>query len=248
MSTHSLRITALALALATGAVGAACARSNDGGAKTPPSTAAGTATASAATLAATPARPATAAAGRAPDTVSARADRARIQGDSSAALWMVVVSDFQCPYCRIWHDSTYQALVDEYVKSGKVRMAYVNFPLPSHRNAWPSAETAMCSGVQGKFWAMHDRIFATQERWAGLADPMPFFDSLATSAGVDAARMRACVASHATRPLIQADYDRSAAAGINSTPSFIIGNRVVEGALPTDVFRRAIDAALAAKK
>ena len=105
----------------------------------------------------------------------------------------------------------------------------------------------MCSGVQGKFWEMHDRVFDTQQRWAGMPDAAPFFDSLAASAGVDAKKMRACVDSHATRALIQADYDRSSRAGINSTPSFIIGGQVIAGALPTDTFRRALDAELAKK-
>ena len=224
-----LRVAVLTFTVGGAAYGAACARSGDASAN------------------ATPAGKGAATAPADRDSVSSRADRGRIQGDSAAPVWMVIVSDFQCPYCRLWHDSTYPALVREYVQTGKVRMAYVNFPLPSHRNAWPSAEVAMCSGVQGKFWQMQDKVFATQERWSGLTDPAPFFDSLATAAGVDAARMRACVASRATRALIQADHDRASRAGINSTPNFIIGNQRVEGAQPIEYFRRVLDSALAAK-
>ena len=222
----SLRLTALCVAVAASAYGVACARSNDGSAK---GAAAATGGASSG------------------DSLTMRADRARIQGDSSAPVWIVEVSDFQCPYCRMWHETTYPTLVREYVETGKARLAYVNLPLPSHRNAWPAAEAAMCSGIQGKFWPMHDRIFSTQERWAGMADPTPFFDSLATAAGVDARRMRGCVAARTTQPLIQADFDRSFAAGINSTPNFLIGGQRLEGAQPIEAFRRAIDAELAKK-
>lgn len=230
---RALRALVLVTLLGGGAYGVACARSRDGNAS--------------AAAADTGAKSAPAAATRGTDSVSARADRARIQGDGAARVWIVEVSDFQCPYCRMWHDSTYPSLVREYVATGKARLAYVNFPLPSHRNAWPAAEAAMCSGVQGRFWEMHDRLFSTQGTWAALDDPTAFFDSLATAAGVDAPKMRACVTSHATRPLIQADVDRATAAGINSTPNFIIGDQPIVGAQPIEVFRRAIDTALEKK-
>jgi protein-disulfide isomerase len=174
----------------------------------------------------------------------AAADSARILGSASAPVWMVIVSDFQCPYCKTWHEETYPALRDEYVETGKVRMAYLNFPLSSHRNAWPAAEAAMCAGVQGKFWPMQDAIFQTQEQWSGLPSPEALFDSLATSIGADAAAVRACVNAHTMRPLVQADQQRSEQAGVNSTPSFIIGDNVIAGAYPADRFRAVLDAAL----
>jgi protein-disulfide isomerase len=176
--------------------------------------------------------------------VRARADRARIRGDSAAPVWLVMVSDFQCPYCRMWHDSTYHVLDREYVQTGKVRMAYLNYPLPSHRHAWPAAEASMCAGVQGKFWEMHDLIFDTQAEWTPLASAEAYFDSLATRAGANAAELRKCVRSGTVRALVQADLDRSAASGVSSTPTFIVGDSVIEGAHPAERFRRVLDAAL----
>jgi len=237
----SLRAAALILALGGGTYGTvACARKDAD--RAPDS---GSSVASAA--AATPAGVGVGT-GAVNDSISTRADRSRIQGDDGAKVWMVVVSDFQCPYCRIWHDSTYPALVQEYVKPGKVKIAYVNFPLPMHKNAWPAAEAVMCAGVQGKFWEMQDKVFSTQSRWSGLADAAPVFDSLATSAGLDAKRLRSCVDAHQTKRLIQADYDRSVAAGVNSTPTFIVGDRTVEGAQPIEEFRQVLDSALAKAK
>src|SRR5512146_2649594 len=77
-----------------------------------------------------------------------RADHARIEGSGSAPLWVVEVSDFQCPYCRQWHEETYPAIKREYVDTGKIRLAYINFPISGHRNAWPAAEAAMCAAAQ----------------------------------------------------------------------------------------------------
>src|ERR1700737_4438096 len=62
------------------------------------------------------------------DSVSARADRGRIRGAESAPIWLVEISDFQCPYCKQWHDDSYAALDNEFVKTGKVRLAYLNYP------------------------------------------------------------------------------------------------------------------------
>lgn len=183
------------------------------------------------------------------DSVLERAaDRARVEGSPSATLWVVEVSDFQCPFCREWHDQSYQAIKKEFVDTGKIRLAYVNFPLNIHRNAWPAAEAAMCAAAQNKFWPMHDALFATQPQWESLSDPVPVLDSLARQVGVDSASYRQCTGQHAMRALIQADMERATEAGVNSTPTFFVGKTMIAGAQPTDVFRTAIDSALQGKR
>ena len=186
------------------------------------------------------------AAGTTRDTsLLARADGGRVAGRQDAKVWLIEISDFQCPYCKQWHDSTYQAIRREYVDAGKVRMAYVNLPLSSHRHAWPAAEAAMCAAVQDRFWPVHDGIFDSQDEWKGLADAVPTFAGIAEKAGVDMTAWRRCMDGHQMRDLIASDADRASASGIQSTPSFIIGNQLVAGAYPVDVFRQVLDSALA---
>ena len=181
------------------------------------------------------------------DSVSAAADRGRIRGSADARVWFIEVSDFQCPFCKQWHDASFAALDNEYVKTGKVRMAYLNFPLTSiHPNAQAAAEAAMCASVQDRFWEMHEALFASQQRWEAERDPMSTFDSLAVASGVEPTAWRSCMTSHATARLIEADRDRSRGAGVGSTPTFFIGDRKLEGAYPTDSFRVALDKAIAA--
>ena len=174
-----------------------------------------------------------------------RADHARIEGSASAPVWVIEVSDFQCPFCRQFHDETYGALKRAYVDSGKVRLAYVNFPLSMHRNAYAASEAAMCAAAQDKFWPMHDALFTTQKQWEGLPAPQQMFDSLANAQGVDMSSFKRCVAGHLTKPLIDADIDRATKQGVESTPTFLIGNMMVTGAQPLANFRHAIDSALA---
>jgi len=178
-----------------------------------------------------------------PDSNITRADLARIQGSPTAPVWVIEVSDFQCPYCKQWHDQTYPALRDELVRTGKVRLAYVNFPLSIHAHAFPAAEAAMCAGAQDKFWQMHDALFASQARWENIGTPGTVFDSLAQSTGVDMKRWRQCVSAGTMRPLIEADHDRASRAGASATPSFMIGDKLLTGAQPLAALQQAIDSA-----
>ena len=180
------------------------------------------------------------------DSFSQKIDQARIEGNPSAKVWMVMASDFQCPYCKQFHDQSFAALKHDYVDNGKVRIAFLNFPLEMHPNAFPAAQVAMCAGAQGKFWPMHDSLYTAQARWAPRPNPRPVFDSLATSIGIDTTAMAKCIASHLPDAMIQADIDRAEHAGVQSTPTIIIGDKLIAGARPTEQFRQALDAALAA--
>ena len=176
----------------------------------------------------------------------ARADRGRIRGRTDA-VWIVVISDYQCPFCKRWHDETAPLIERDYIRTGKAQIAYLNFPISaSHANAQAAHELAMCAAEQDRFWAISDALFKTQAEWKGLRNPRAYFDSLATARGADAARLQRCLSSGEMRELIAADLDRAQRIGVGSTPTFLIGGRPVIGAQPYDAFRRAIDAALAA--
>jgi protein-disulfide isomerase len=187
-------------------------------------------------------------AAHAPDTLTARIDAARIQGNPNAPVWVVEVSDFQCPFCKTWHDSVYGALRREFVRPGQIRLAYINYPLPNHPNATPAAEAAMCAGAQNKFWEMHDGLFETQNVWGPMPNAAAVFDSVARAKGVDVAAMRRCIESGATRALILADAERAQESGVQGTPTFIVGGDVMmRGMQPIEAFREAIGRKLAAR-
>jgi protein-disulfide isomerase len=175
----------------------------------------------------------------------ARADSGRILGAPGAKVWMLIVSDFQCPYCKMWHDQSWAAIKRDYVDAGKVRVAYLHFPLDQHEQALPTAEASMCAAAQGKFWEYGEALFAAQAQWAKPGDQSRVYDSLATATGADAGRFRSCMQSHVMRAVVQADQDRMRTAGVQSTPSFYVANTPISGAQPLEVFRRALDAALA---
>lgn len=193
------------------------------------------------------AAPAQAAAGPADsarDALIARADLGRIKGSESAQVWLVVISDFECPFCKRWHDETAPRIDQAYVQTGKARVAYLNFPLNTHPNAQPAHEFAMCAAEQGGFWKATDRIFETQTLWKRRRDAAAYFDSLGVALALDMPRLRACVRDGALRELITADYQRSVRIGVGSTPTFLVGNQALIGAQPYEAFAAALDAAL----
>jgi protein-disulfide isomerase len=183
------------------------------------------------------------------DSVLSIADQSRMKGDPNAPVWMIVVSDFECPFCKLWHDETYPSIVSRYVDPGHVRIAYVHLPGDNHPHARSAAEASMCAGLQGRFWEYHDAIFASFAEWQPQPPGTGFFvDDLPGRAGVDPGALRQCIASGLMRPVVLADRQRSLAAGLNSTPNFVIDNTtVIRGAQPLATFERALDAALATR-
>jgi len=166
---------------------------------------------------------------------------ARTKGSATAPVTIYEMSDFQCPWCGRFARETMPTLEREYVATGKVRIIFVNFPLPMHPNAAPAAELAMCAAKQEKFWPMHDLLFRTQDRWEGLREPGVFFLGLGDSIGADRDQLTACVRSAATRDLVRADAEGSARSGARSTPTFWIEGGLMAGAQPIEVFRTVLD-------
>lgn len=176
-----------------------------------------------------------------------RADLARIKGDTSAPVWLVIVSDFQCPWCKRWHEDTGPQVLANYVEPGRVRIAYVHFPLTSiHPNAVAAAEASMCAAAQDRFWDFHDSLFATQDEWGSTRQPEPVFNRIAAGVGLDVAEYERCLQDDVMLPLIAADQQRFRGAGASSTPTFFIGGRMLEGAVPFESLAPILDSALAA--
>jgi protein-disulfide isomerase len=188
------------------------------------------------------------------DTLRAIADRDRIEGSPQAPLWLIIASDFQCPYCAQWNRQSQDSIRQAYVESGQLRTAYVNFPLEQHRHARVAAAAALCAGAQQRFWPMHDAIFAAQERWSALLEATMLFDSLATAQGVDIAAWRSCMSEGVMDPVVRADRERAAETGVQSTPTFLLlpsnpaagPGQMIRGAVPLPELKRVIDSMLTA--
>lgn len=180
------------------------------------------------------------------DSTLARADRGRAKGAENAPVTIIEVSDFQCPYCRQWVEESYAKLDSAYVRPGKVRFIFIHYPIPSHRQAYAASEATLCAAAQGRFWPMHDSLFATQRQWNGQADAAQRFAAVAAKLDLDVAAWRECVDKDRVAPLIVNDVMQATGAGVQGTPTFIMnGGKVLSGAVPFAEMAREIDALLA---
>ncbi|HYW30435.1 MAG TPA: DsbA family protein [Gemmatimonas sp.] len=173
-----------------------------------------------------------------------RADIGRLSGRDSAPIWVVVISDFQCPYCKMWHDTTYTSLVRDYVNTGKVRLAYLNLPLGQHPHARAEAGASLCAGVQGKFWPYADGLFHQQDAVARMGSVDGLLDSLGRAQSLEMTEFARCRKSNAIRNLIDSDIRQAEGSGARSTPTILVGNFIIQGVTPYKDFRKAVDTAL----
>ncbi|HEX5271053.1 MAG TPA: thioredoxin domain-containing protein, partial [Gemmataceae bacterium] len=159
------------------------------------------------------------------------------RGPANAALTMIVFSDFQCPFCKRV-EPTLAELQKHYGK--KLRIVWKNYPLPFHPNAAPAAEAAMAADAQGKFWAMHDKLFANSD-----ALDRANLERYAGELGLDLVRFKADLDAERYKTRIESDTREGIDVGVNGTPAVFINGRKIAGAYPLETFRAVADEELA---
>ncbi|HEV8616726.1 MAG TPA: thioredoxin domain-containing protein [Methylomirabilota bacterium] len=189
----------------------------------------------------------------APENIEVSIGGAFAKGRPDARVTIVEFSDFQCPFCGRYVRQTFAQLDREYVETGKLRYVVRNLPLEQiHPDAFRAAEAAECAGTQGKYWEMHDRLFAHQDALG--ADDL---SQHAAAVGVDMPAFRQCLDSRARADRIRQDMADAQAAGVTGTPTFLFAmtepnaatvkviGRIV-GAHPYANFKAALDGLLSA--
>ncbi len=159
-------------------------------------------------------------------------------GPADAPITIIEFSDYQCPFCRRWHQEVYQPLLAAY--PGKIKLVYRNLPLTSiHPDAFPAAEAAMCAGEQNAYWPYHEKLFASELLGTEV------YKQYAQELGLDMTVFEACITDHKYQQAIQADSDFAINLGVRSTPTFFINGLAIVGAQPLEVFKQVIDKELA---
>jgi protein-disulfide isomerase len=144
------------------------------------------------------------------------------KGNPNAKLVLVEFSDFQCPACQRHALTTQPELDKRFVKTGEVLWVAKHFPLRIHPHAPVAAAAAECAGDQGKFWAMHHRLFEQTEQWSTGDDPDAALVGLAADLELDRARFTACLTSRKALERVLRDLYDAQAIGVRSTPTFVL--------------------------
>ncbi|MCI0550170.1 MAG: thioredoxin domain-containing protein [Anaerolineae bacterium] len=180
-------------------------------------------------------------------------------GVADAPIKIEEFADFQCPFCERFFEQTEPLLIEHYVATGKVQFVYRSMGNFVSRNlggarteSQDAAAAAYCAGDQGKFWEMHDALFAnvlgedvgsfTDRRLAAIAEKV----------GLDMTEFNECYNSGKYADQVQQDFEDGQAAGVNGTPGFVVTytvngetkTKLIEGAQPFSTFQQELEAIL----
>ncbi len=176
--------------------------------------------------------------------------RDAILGNASATVTLIEYGDYQCPFCAEFFSQTEPQIIQNYVNTGKVRMVFRDFAFLGPEST-AAANAAQCAEDQNKLWAYHDALYTAKlgDEAKGGGEDDGFYNTaeflkLAQQVGLNIPTFTSCINNNTDANIVTQERGNAAAAGINSTPSFIINGQLITGAQPYSVFQQALDSAL----
>jgi len=157
-------------------------------------------------------------------------------GEEDAEITMVIYDDFECPFCSKFEKDAFLKIKEEYIDTGKAKCYYKHFPLGFHSHAQLAAEASECAHDQGKFWEMHDKIFANQKDMSEEN-----FKTWAEEFELDMDDFNSCLDSHKYAEKVKLSMAEGQKVGVQGTPSVLIEDELVVGAQPFENFKKVID-------
>jgi protein-disulfide isomerase len=181
-----------------------------------------------------------------PTAEAADVDDDPVLGSADATITLIEFTDYQCPFCSRHYTQTYGQIKKDYIDTGKVKLVVRDYPLGFHPHAQKASEATECADEQGKFWEMHDKLFATQDTWSPLQDAVSTFKQYAAELKLNTSTFDTCLDSGAMASEVNKDMTDGQSAGIDGTPGFwIIGpdgqTKQISGAYPYETFKTAFE-------
>lgn len=163
--------------------------------------------------------------------------RDHVRGPATAPLTLLEYGDYECPYCGAAHPVLNEV---QRIMGPELMFAYRHFPLTRiHLHAYQAAEAAEAAGAQGRFWEMHDLLYANQHRLTA-----PDLLAYAKALGLDLERFAADISEDRHAPKLREDFLSGVRSGVNGTPTLFINGVRHDGGydLPTllDALRYAL--------
>lgn len=172
-----------------------------------------------------------------------------VRGDPNAPITIAEFADFECPGCGQFATLQGPDIKARIVDAGLAKFVFYDFPLTQiHPNTIAAHMAAACANDQGKFWEMHDLIFAGQYDWNGQAtsNPRKFMDAYAKQLGLDMTAFGSCFDTQKYLPRIQANAKMGIERGVGSTPTIMINDRLYPGGATADYIKKIVDSLRAA--
>lgn len=164
-------------------------------------------------------------------------------GDVDAPVVVIEYADFTCKYCGAFAENTLPALIEEYVDAGKVRIEWRDTPILSE-NSVTTAIAGRAAAKQNLFWEFYEVMFAHTYAGSGDYSRETLIALADTVEGLDSAAFTTALDDPALAEAVRVEGTESRGIGVISTPTFIVGEQVIQGAQPIEVFRQMLDAQL----
>lgn len=165
-----------------------------------------------------------------------------VRGNKNARVTLVEFGDFQCPACGFREPMVQQTMKDF---NGKIKLLYKHFPLTTiHKNAYPAARAAEAAGKQGKFWEMHDLLFARQKDWAGITDAKAKFIQYAQELKLDTEKFKKDFDASDIEKKINSEQDEGIQLGVKGTPTFFLDGKLIEAPATYEDLKKSIESEL----
>lgn len=173
--------------------------------------------------------------------MTAVADGSRhFQGDPKAPITLIEFADFNCGYCGKWTAETLPRLDEKYIQTGKMRMAYVHYPVLG-ADSMTAAQATECAAQQDTFWDYHNLLYANQ----GIGFSPANLTKLAGDIGLDTQLFEECLGNFTDMSVLEDDIRLARTMGVRGTPAFLINGIPLAGAYPFEDFERIIEGILA---
>ena len=158
------------------------------------------------------------------------------KGDPDAPITIVEFGDFNCGYCARWAHEVLPRISEKYIQTGKVKMAFVHFPILG-ADSMQAAEATECAAQQDRFWDYHNTVYDN----IGIGYTPANLTSLAKDIGLDTATFEQCLANFPETSLLEDDVRLSQVMGVRGTPAFLVNGIPLAGAYPYEEFEKIID-------
>ena len=166
----------------------------------------------------------------------------RTAAAATAAVTIDEYADFQCPACAQFARTTEQQLLSAYIAAGQVKLVYHYFAFLGQESNW-AAEAAECANEQGRFWDMHDRLYASQGAENSGAFTRSNLKRIGAELGLGTSFV-SCVDSGKYAQTVTGSTQQAAAQGVRATPTLVINGQKIEGAATYEQLKPIVDAAL----
>lgn len=180
-----------------------------------------------------------------PSATLVAAGEGRSIGSPTAPVTIEEWADYQCAACGTFARTTKRQLLETYVSAGRVRFTYRNFAFLGAESQW-AAEAAECAADEGRFWELHDLLYASQAGENRGAFAKAKLKAMGQSIGLGGT-FAACIDSGKHEATITAEALEGQALGVRATPTLFVNGREVRGAVSIDQLRAIVDPLLAGR-